>query len=93
MAQEFVHAGAKAYISTGTTTLVATGPGLLHTVVVQGGTTGTIIIYDGIAVSANIIASFDTTVALASYVFDVAFSVGLTVVTSAATKLTLSYSQ
>lgn len=93
MSKQFVHAGAKVYISTGTTTTVATGSGLLHTITVQGGTTGTIIIYDGPAANNLIIASFDTTNTPATYTFDVEFSVGLVVVTSAATKLTVSYSQ
>ena len=78
------------YISTATTTVVKTGAGLLHTIVVQGGTTGTIIGYDNTAAGGTILFSFDTTVALATYTFDVSFAVGLTVVTSAATKLTVS---
>lgn len=78
------------YISTATTTVVKTGAGLLHTIVVQGGTTGTIIGYDNTAASGTILFSFDTTVALATYTFDVSFAIGLTVVTSANTKLTVS---
>ena len=78
------------YISTATTTVVKTGAGLLHTIVVQGGTTGTIIGYDNTAAGGTILFSFDTTVALATYTFDVSFAIGLTVVTSAATKLTVS---
>lgn len=93
MSQEVVLAGSKAYISTGTTTLIATGSGILHTITVQGGSTGTIIVYDGLAVTTNIIASFDSTNAINTYHFDVEFSVGLTIVTSAATKLTVSFSQ
>lgn len=79
------------YISTATTTTAKTGAGVFHGIVVQGGTTGTIIIYDNTAGSGTIIASFDTTVALASYFFDVPFSTGLTIVTSAATKITAMY--
>lgn len=78
------------YISTATTTVVKTGAGLLHTIVVQGGTTGTIIGYDNTAASGTILFSFDTTVALATYTFDISFAIGLTVVTSANTKLTVS---
>ena len=78
------------YISTATTTVVKTGAGLLHTIVVQGGTTGTIIGYDNTAAGGTILFSFDTTVALATYTFDVSFAIGLTVVTSANTKLTVS---
>lgn len=78
------------YISTGTTTVVVTGEGTLHTVTVQGGSAGTIIIYDNTAASGKIIASFDSTNAIATYTFDVAFRIGCTVITGAATKLTVA---
>lgn len=79
------------YISTATTTTIKTGTGLLHTITVNGGVAGTIIVYDNTAASGTIIASFDSTAALATYTFDVIFATGLTVITSAATKLTVSY--
>lgn len=79
------------YISTAATTTLKTGAGALHAVTVQGGVAGTIIIYDNTAGSGTILASFDATAALASYRFNVTFTIGLTVVTSAATKLTVSY--
>ncbi len=79
------------YISTATTTVIKTSAGLLHTLVVNGGTTGTIIVYDNTAASGTIIASFDTTNALATYTFNATFATGLTVVTSAATKLTVTW--
>lgn len=78
-------------ISTATTTLIKKGQGVFGGIVVQGGATGTIIVYDNIAASGKIIASFDTTVALAQYPFDEAFSIGCTVVTSAATKITVRW--
>lgn len=81
------------YISTGTTTVIATGDAILHSITVNGGTTGTIIVYDNTAASGSIIASFDTTNTPANYVFDVTTSKGLTVVTSAATKVTVSWTQ
>jgi hypothetical protein len=79
------------YISTATTTVVKTGAGLLHTLVVNGGTAGTVIVYDNTAASGTILASFDSTNALATYVFDCSFSTGLTVVTSAATKVSVNW--
>jgi hypothetical protein len=79
------------YISTATTTTVKSGAGFLHRLIVNGGTTGTIIIYDNTAASGTIIASFDTTNAIASYEFNVTFATGLTIVTSAATKLTVAW--
>lgn len=75
------------YISTATTTVVKSGSGLLHCITVMGGTAGTIIVYDNTAASGTILASFDSTNALATYLFDVIFSIGCTVITSAATKL------
>ena len=79
------------YISTGTTTVCRSQPGVLHTVTVQGGTAGTIIGYDNAsAASGTVVFSFDSTNALNAYTFDVTLTNGLTVVTSAATKLTVS---
>lgn len=78
------------YISTATTTVVRTGSGHLHSLVVNGGTAGTIIGYDNTAASGAIIFSFDSTNALATYIFDVIFSIGLTIVTASATKVTVS---
>lgn len=83
-----------AYISTGATTQVYSGNGTLHSIVVNGGTTGTIIVYDETGNgTTNIIASFDTTNALSTFIFDVGTSKGLKIITSAATKLTVSYQQ
>jgi hypothetical protein len=78
------------YISTATTTVCKTGAGLLHTLTVTGGTAGTIIGYDNTAASGTILFSFDSTNALATYTFNVSFAIGLTVVTAAATKCTIS---
>lgn len=77
-------------ISTATTTVCKTGAGLLHTITVTGGTAGTIVVYDNTAASGTILASFSSTNDLATYTFNVSFSIGLTVVTSAATLVTIS---
>lgn len=79
------------YISTGATTVVKAAPGTLHTITVNGGTAGTVIVYDDPAQAGTIIASFDSTNAKATYIFDVVFTLGLTIITSAATKITVSY--
>ena len=63
---------------------------MLHTIVVQGGTAGTIIGYDSTTASGDIVFSFDSTNALNTYTFNRELSIGLTVVTSAATKLTVN---
>lgn len=80
------------YISTATTTTCVSGAGTLGSITVQGGTAGTIIVYDNTAGSGTVLASFDSTNALATYMFNVAFTTGCTVVTAAATKLTVSAS-
>lgn len=79
------------YISTASTTTVKSGPGILHNLMVSGGTAGTIIVYNNTAASGPIISSFDSTNAIANYSFNVVFSSGCTVVTGAATKVTVSY--
>ena len=66
------------YILTAATTICRSTPGKLHTITVQGGTGGTIVF------------SFDSTNALMSYHFDINLAKGLTIVTGAATKLTVS---
>ena len=78
------------YISTATTTVCKTGAGLLHSIVFQGGTAGTVIGYDNTAASGTILFSFDALSAIGNPIFDVSFAIGLTVVTAAATKLTVS---
>ena len=79
------------YISTAATTVCRSAKGRLHSVIVQGGAAGTIIGYDNAsAASGTVLFSFDSTNALAQYIFDIDFVNGLTVITSAATKLTVS---
>ncbi len=65
--------------------------GILHTLTVTGGTTSPINIYDGQVLTANLIASFSTTNAIATYTLDVGFTSGCTVVTDGALKYTISY--
>lgn len=81
------------YISTGATTQVATGTGTLHTITVVGGTAGTITIYDATSGTSPTLLAFDSTNAIATYTFDLAFAAGLRIVTSAATKLVVTYTQ
>lgn len=80
------------YISTAATTVAKASSGELGYINVTGGTAGTIIVYDNTAASGTILASFDSTNALQTYEFGgIRFKIGLTVVTSAATKLTVSF--
>lgn len=83
--------GSYTYIPTGTTTLIATGSGTINSVVIGGGTLGTIIIYDDISATTRIIASFDATTPRGVYPIGVSFAKGLTVVTGAATNVTITW--
>lgn len=79
------------YISSAATTVVRSLAGRLGKIIVQGGSASTIIGYDNAsAASGDVLFSFDSTNALAEYDFGGAtFKNGLTVVTSAAVKLTI----
>lgn len=80
------------YISTATTTTAKTGTGQLGSIIVTGGTAGTIIIYDNTAASGTILASFSSTNAIEQYDFKgIPFYTGLTIVTGAATQLTVIF--
>lgn len=81
----------KKYISTGATTVVRSLPGVLGSVIVTGGSAGTIIGYDNAsAASGDIVFSFGSTNAIQSYKFDCILVNGLTVITSAATQVTIT---
>lgn len=77
-------------ITTATTTLIKTGQGIFGGVEVLGGTTGTIKVYDNTSGSGKLLADFDTTNTInPTYAQNAGFSIGLTVVTSAATKVNI----
>ena len=78
------------YISTATTTVVKTGAGLLHAVIFQWMSTGTVIGYDNTSASGTILFSFPIGVTTQPITFNGSFSIGLTVITSAADKVTIS---
>lgn len=75
-------------IATATTTLVKTGTGSLGGIFVTGGTAGTIKVYDGINASGTLLEDIGSTNAIAFYPVKRGYSVGLCVVTSAATVVT-----
>ena len=76
-------------ITTATTTVVKSGPGWFQGCHVLGGTLGNVTIYDNTAASgAVIVAAFTPTSANDLKIVNASFSVGLTVVTAAATNLT-----
>lgn len=78
------------YISTAATTVAKSGTGVLGTIVLTETTTGTITVYDNTAASGTIIAAFKASVVEGTYEFNCAFSIGCTVVTTGASKLTVN---
>lgn len=80
-----------AYISTNTTTTVKSGRGRLHAINITETAAGAITVYDNTAGSGTVIAAFKASVVEGTYLFDVEFTTGLTIVTAAASKLTVSY--
>lgn len=80
-------------ISSATTTTAKSGPGVLRSIVITGGTMGNITVYDNTAASGTIIAAFTfgESDGHGGYEFGVPFSAGLTIVTAAATNLTVIY--
>lgn len=83
--------GLGSYISTATTTVVKSGAGVLHTIVVGETAAGAITVYDNTAASGTIIAVLKSSIGENTYTFDRAFTTGLTIVTAAASKIHVSY--
>lgn len=80
-----------AYISTATTTTVKSGTGKLHSITLGETAAGAITIYENTAASGTIIAVLKASIAEQTFVFDVRFTTGLTILTAGASKLTVSY--
>ncbi len=78
-------------ITTATTTVIKTGSGLLHCITVNTTAAGTITIYDNTAASGTKIGTIKASVAENSYFFDAKFATGLTIVTAAASDITVSW--
>jgi hypothetical protein len=79
------------YISSGATTVVKTGGGRLIRVSITETAAGTITIYDNTAGSGTVLAAFKASVVEGTYEFNLPFATGLTIVTGAASKLTVVY--
>lgn len=79
------------YISTATTTTVKSGTGRLHTITLGETAAGAITIYDNTAASGTIIAVLKASVVEQTFEFNVKFTTGLTIVTAAASKLSVSF--
>lgn len=84
-----------AHIATSTTTTVKSGAGVLHNISVNtlGTVASTTTIYDNTAGSGTVIGVINTLTLSGSFVLDVAFTVGLTIVTTGtvAPDITVSY--
>lgn len=80
------------YISTATTTTVKSGAGVLGSIVVGETAAGAITVYDNTAGSGTVIAVLKASIAEGTYRFDASFSTGCTVVTAAASKITVNAS-
>lgn len=83
--------GAAVNILTATTTTVKSGPGHLNHLIAVGGTMGNVTIYDNTAASGTVLFGPATPTAGGVIAADIEFSVGLTVVTAAATAISGSY--
>jgi hypothetical protein len=84
--------GGNAYthISTATSTQVKSSAGTLHNLTVNTTAAGTISIFDNTACSGTTIAILPASVAVGTYTYDVVFTVGLCVLTGAASDVTVS---
>jgi hypothetical protein len=83
--------GSGSYISSATTTTVKSGAGVLHAIVIGETAAGAITIYDNTAASGTTIGVLKASIVEGTYIFDRAFSTGLTIVTAGASKLHVSY--
>jgi hypothetical protein len=83
------------HIDTATTTTVKSGAGVLHSINVnsKGTVASTITVYDNTAGSGTVIAILDSLTLSGTFVFDVSFATGLTLVTTGtvAPDITVSY--
>lgn len=80
-----------ANITSATTTTVKSGSGFLHAITINTTAAGTITIYDNTAGSGTKIGTLEASVGEQTFTYNVAFSTGLTIVTAAASDITVSY--
>lgn len=82
-----------ANIATNTTTQVATGRGVLHSIVVNTTAAGTIKIIDNTSGSTANIGTMKSNIAEGTYIYDCVFATGLRIITAAASDITVCYTQ
>lgn len=79
-------------ITTATTTVIKSGKGVLHNITINTTTAFAITIYDNTAASGTKIATIAASPAIGStFKYDVAYTIGLTIVTAGASDITVSY--
>jgi hypothetical protein len=78
-------------IAAAATTLVKTGAGELRAITINTTAAGTITVYDSLTATGNKIATIKASVSEQTLQFDVGFSIGLTIVTGAASDITVAY--
>lgn len=83
--------GLPANITTATTTTIKTGPGHINEIRIAGGVLGAITVYNNTSGSGDVIVPTVTPIQGQLLIANVEFSVGLTIVTAAATIVTVSY--
>lgn len=85
------------YISTGTTTevvtQVATGQGVLHSIVIGETAAAPIVVVDGTSGTTANLATLKSLIAEGDYIFDANFKTGLRIVTTGASKFTVVYTK
>lgn len=78
-------------ITTATTTTVKSGAGFLHAITINTTAAGTITIYDNTAGSGTKIGIIKASVVEQTLTYNVSFTTGLTIVTAAASDITVSW--
>lgn len=76
-------------ISTGTTTVVKSGRGVLARIVVNTTAAGAITIYDNTSAAGTKIATLPSSAVVRAYEYGCKFGTGLTIVTAAASDITV----
>lgn len=84
-------------ITTATTTVVKSGPGVLHSIIVNKAVVSqTVTVYDNTSAAGTKLATVTWAAALTSdppfsAIYDIGFTTGLTVVTGGASDITITY--
>lgn len=78
-------------IATAATTVVKSGSGHLESITVNTTAAGTITIYDNTAASGTIIGIMQASIGTNTYYYSIQFGIGLTIVTAAASDITVAY--